>query len=688
MRYYACEALYNIAKVAREPFIIFFNEVFDAMFRLCADPESNVQNAVQFLDNLVKDIVAASPRFNIEQFIPKLRSYLRVTHPNKRQFLISWITVLGGLPDLDMLTYLPELLDDLMAMLSDSNREIRVAAHKAMMEFMIEIHATPTIDFVSLSNILVSKAESSDEFTRLTALKWMKEFVIMASAQLVGRYHHILSAVLPNISHSNQEIQQVAQEANNALLTQAPTDDGASQLDVLKVLEAVSKELLSDQEPTRLEALRWVHFLLQRNTAAVLDALPTLLPALLDALSAPSEGVVMQALSVLASIADHPQHFKPVLNDLLDRFRGDAGQVFLQRGGALVIRRLCAHMGAEKVFKEFACILDEQQNLAFATTMVQALNLILLTSPEVRELRQLLADASSNPQGAALFAALYPCWCHSAGALLSLCFAAHAYEHTCDLIAATAQLAIGTELLVQIDRLVQLLEAPCFTGLRLQLLQPLRYPSLLRAMYGLLMLLPQSNAFRTLHARLSSIPTLALMQLDGRSSMGGAGPVPVSAHASANETWADFPSLLKVFVERQQLHADEEERQKAMPPGGLPQPMMGLHLGENRASTGGAGVTGGVGGPIASGGSGAANDSPASTLRTSAGISVALAQTQASAGISGVPPSTHSNTSNISIVPGPLVTDIDPAGSTAINISRPRADEQQPFAVHPPSPRD
>ena len=41
-------------QVAREGFVVFFSEVFDAMFRLCADSETNVQNAVQFLDNLVK----------------------------------------------------------------------------------------------------------------------------------------------------------------------------------------------------------------------------------------------------------------------------------------------------------------------------------------------------------------------------------------------------------------------------------------------------------------------------------------------------------------------------------------------------------------------------------------------------------------------------------------------------------
>ena len=88
---------------------------------------------MQFLDNLIKDIVTASYEFNVDSFIPKLRDYMRVVNPYKRQFLISWIAVLDSVPDLDILAYLPELLDGLMNMLSDQNREIRVAAHKAMM---------------------------------------------------------------------------------------------------------------------------------------------------------------------------------------------------------------------------------------------------------------------------------------------------------------------------------------------------------------------------------------------------------------------------------------------------------------------------------------------------------------------------------------------------------------------------
>jgi vacuole morphology and inheritance protein 14 len=86
-------------------------------------------------------------------------------------------------------------------------------------------------------------------------------------------------------------------------------------------------------------------------------------------------------------------------------------------------------------------------------------------------------------------------------------------------------------MLIQIDKLVQLIESPVFTctlsslygsslsiadpmrtaALRLQLLEPERYPYLLKAMYGLLMLLPQSSAFATLRNRLSAVSTLGFL---------------------------------------------------------------------------------------------------------------------------------------------------------------------------------
>lgn len=55
VRYYACEALYNIAKMSREDFLEpHFNSTFDALFRLVADPDAAVNQACTFLDSLMK----------------------------------------------------------------------------------------------------------------------------------------------------------------------------------------------------------------------------------------------------------------------------------------------------------------------------------------------------------------------------------------------------------------------------------------------------------------------------------------------------------------------------------------------------------------------------------------------------------------------------------------------------------
>lgn len=55
---------------------------------------------------------------------------------------------------------------------------------------------------------------------------------------------------------------------------------------------------------------------------------------------------------------------------------------------------------------------------------MQALNLILLTAPELADLRGLLKETLSGPGGRDLFVALYASWCHSPMATVSLCLLA------------------------------------------------------------------------------------------------------------------------------------------------------------------------------------------------------------------------------------------------------------------------
>mmetsp|Transcript_45662 Transcript_45662/g.152314 ORF Transcript_45662/g.152314 Transcript_45662/m.152314 type:complete len:565 (+) Transcript_45662:45-1739(+) len=139
VRYTACEALYNIAKVARSSCVAHINEIFDGLFKLSADTDVQVQNGMQLLDRLMKDVVTESEAFDLAAFMPLLGERIYVSNPFSRQFLVGWISTLGSVPDLDLVAHLPVFLDGLFHMLADANREIRTQTFDALNQLLREI---------------------------------------------------------------------------------------------------------------------------------------------------------------------------------------------------------------------------------------------------------------------------------------------------------------------------------------------------------------------------------------------------------------------------------------------------------------------------------------------------------------------------------------------------------------------
>eukprot|EP00884_Botryococcus_braunii_P022320 jgi/Botrbrau1/8772/Bobra.0330s0006.1 len=612
VRYYACEALYNIAKVARNDFMPYFAQTFDALFRLCADPDAAVSQAVTFLDNIIKDIVTASPNFEMDAFVPQLKEALTVMNPRKRNFIISWVRVLSSVPDIEVLNHLADLLEGLTDALQENwPPEVRMNASRCLQEFLVEIQTSKQADFGALARIMGERVASPDENVRLVALRWLRDFVEHAKQPLLPHYPAILAAILPALATGSEECRQLVELTNKEMME---VDDGLwTGLDVAGMLEVVGRDLRHSPEATRLQALAWINTLLIHSREKVLEQLEVLLPALFDALEAGSEKVAVQALTVMATLAQDPRHFRRLMQLLLDRFRLPGGRELLERRGSMTMRRLCTLLGAQPLFSTLSSILAEEVDLHFGAAMVQALNLILLTAPETKDLRAQLQRAGHNHAAAELLQTLYPTWCLSPGALLALCLlgqsrmkvqsaVAHArmamlgeqqksgdgekppdpkicrnkagtwthlaYEHVNEIVGSYGQLPMSVETLVQLDRLVQLLETPTFTLLRLHLLRPALHPFLLKALYGLLMLLPQSNAFKMLQARLHSVPLAVLLQLEEAP---GVGRQRTRAAASSNgaETagachWEhmDFEPLLELFQKRQVALYEEDERRR------------------------------------------------------------------------------------------------------------------------------
>lgn len=87
--------------------------------------------------------------------------------------------------------------------------------------------------------------------------------------------------------------------------------------------------------------------------------------------------------------------------------------------------------------------------------------------------------------------------------------------------------------------------------MRLQLLERGENDALVYALYGLLMILPQSEAYATLQRRLAAIPPTTKSIPDRRSS----------TPKSYKDTF-DFPQLLKHFHTVQEQHKEQKRKQR------------------------------------------------------------------------------------------------------------------------------
>jgi vacuole morphology and inheritance protein 14 len=181
------------------------------------------------------------------------------------------------------------------------------------------------------------------------------------------------------------------------------------------------------------------------------------------------------------------------------------------------IRKLCTLLDSRSIYITLAKILDEKADIDFISTMVQTLNLILLTAPELASLRNTLKNCfqqnkPTRDNDIQVFLSLIKCWNHNPVATFSLCLLAQAYDLSAALIQKFSEIEITVGFLMQIDKLVQLLESPIFIQMRLQLLEVSSkyHGDLLKSLYGLLMLLPQSQAFKTLSDRLATVSSLKM----------------------------------------------------------------------------------------------------------------------------------------------------------------------------------
>lgn len=173
--------------------------------KLSADSEMSVKNGAELLDRLIKDIISESATsyvsivqhpelpgddelktldlstaFSLPRFIPLLQERILVLNPYTRTFLVSWITLLDSIPDLELVSYLPFFLGGLFRFLDDTTQDIVTATQHALERFLDEIKLVARVK----RGLAESRKEKREEGvpTSTTDAKSVKSIEVVADA--------------------------------------------------------------------------------------------------------------------------------------------------------------------------------------------------------------------------------------------------------------------------------------------------------------------------------------------------------------------------------------------------------------------------------------------------------------------------------------------------------------------------
>lgn len=102
-----------------------------------------------------------SQTFDLDAFIPLLRERIYLKSSFQRQFVISWLSTLNAVPQINLVVHLPELLDGLFGMLDDAMKEIHQMCESLLAQFLKSIRGDPSaVDMPAMTNILIAQAQS------------------------------------------------------------------------------------------------------------------------------------------------------------------------------------------------------------------------------------------------------------------------------------------------------------------------------------------------------------------------------------------------------------------------------------------------------------------------------------------------------------------------------------------------
>ena len=219
----------------------------------------------------------------------------------------------------------------------------------------------------------------------------------------------------------------------------------------------------------------------------------------------------------------------------------------------LIIEKISKHSSLDIVYEAFSDVLENNQNYAFISKMVNYLNQYLINVPNGSNFRKSLInkkDVEDSGKNKELFLKMYKIWSFNPIALIVFCVVTEHFQLTYNIILNLIKIQLDNEYYLHLGQLIQLLESNLYDYIRIRLLDPIKNIYLIKALYGILMILPQGQAYNILSNRMCNVEALLEIE-NGFDNI-----------KEEEDNMEEINKLIEIFLNNQKLIKEAEDNKK------------------------------------------------------------------------------------------------------------------------------
>ena len=233
------------------------------------------------------------------------------------------------------------------------------------------------------------------------------------------------------------------------------------------------------------------------------------------------KNILLKIMNTLCLICEkQPYHIDFIINLIIEKF--SKSQNLINFYVIKILKSLSKTVNIFTIFKIFCENLIKNKDLYFVIKITKMLNMFLLGEKECQNIRnELLSrkrtlsmnninentieESTENN----LFEKIFYIWSLSPFLAVLLCMYCKYFELSYYLTLELSKLKLKQSDYIELCQIVQIFESSIFNNIRIKLINPKKNIYLVKTLYALLMLLPQSNSFDSLNNRIKIIKSIS-----------------------------------------------------------------------------------------------------------------------------------------------------------------------------------